>query len=293
MEAFGNTENKLPGEVVNGYKIQTSLGEGAFGNVYKVVKEEKTFALKRIEKRAQELPSVLNEIHSLQNAAHANVVEYINSFADGSAYYIVLEYCDHGSLDKYLQKQKRLGKEKRMGFIQDKANGISHLHYLGIMHRDLKPANILINSQCVAKIADFGLAKIFNSEATVEKLYTNTLVGTYAYMAPEVLKLFSKGAKPMPKDHYNFQADIFSIGLIFCSILDDDLKIHIETNLIGEKSNTEDGYTFKLPSKIPESMKKLINRMLEKDYHKRPTAREVKEELSSMFQYQEEFATPM
>ncbi|XP_033122888.1 uncharacterized protein LOC117121711 [Anneissia japonica] len=255
---------------VNGYCIVSRLGTGAFSDVYKAVEHstQETVALKRIKELALDA-SVLIEIKALQIAAHKNVVKYIKSFTDDNTLYIVLEYCTFGPIYSFI-KSKRPDKEKRMCLLQDIANGIAHLHSLKIVHRDLKPANILVDSQNVAKIADFGLAKVFKSDDTkkMEELYMATITGTYAYMAPEV-----------PTGYYNAQADIFSMGIIFCGILDDNLKDKVERELIGLKIHLVPGYKYKIPATIGTFMERLVTRMLQEDYHLRPKAHDVSQQL--------------
>ncbi|XP_033117746.1 aurora kinase B-like [Anneissia japonica] len=253
------------GRVVNGYQVERILGIGTFGDVYKVQKNGKHFALKRIDKSKQQLDSVKNEIQSLQIGAHVNVVGYIDRFHDSVSYNIILEYCEYGSIDEYLRRCWNCTFEKkRMGFIQNIADGVAYLHENNIAHRDLKPDNILIDSQGVAKIADFGLAKVFDSPDIRQTLYTNTLAGTYPYMAPEVIN----------GESYTMQADIFSMGLIFCCILHDDNKKYVEEERIGFKMINNQNYYVQLHllKGMRNNMVKLILNMLQKKYKDRVMA---------------------
>ncbi|XP_033103347.1 serine/threonine-protein kinase Aurora-3-like [Anneissia japonica] len=253
------------------YKLLEHLGSGAFGEVHKAV-EFSTNKIVAIKKVGLCLDcSAVTEIMTLQiSGAHNNVVQYIEYFTDQYGMYIVLEYCHFGSIDNFLKHNPSLDKNMRMGFLKDVSNGLAHIHGVNIVHRDLKPANILIDIRLVAKIADFGFAKFLNSfdtTTTVEK-YMKTVLGTYPYMAPEVLQ-----------GHYDANADIFSMGIIFCSILDDNLKEQIEKERIGEKMCIVQNYNYNVPPTIGPFMESLVTRMLQKDYHQRPTARDISQKL--------------
>ncbi|XP_071958597.1 uncharacterized protein [Antedon mediterranea] len=269
---MGNLESRplAKNQIVNGYEIVGRLGTGSFADVYKAVKSSKTIALKRFKELRLHVPDVLAEIESLKIAAHRNVVQYMESFADENTIYVVMEYCEFGDIEDYILSKKPNIKV-RMGFIQDIASGIAHLHGLKISHRDLKPANILVDNRRVAKIADFGLAKILSKTEgmkSLEEMYMETMAGTYVYMAPEV-----------PKGHYNAQADIFSMGIVFCCILDEEVKESIEKELVGLKMHVAEGYTYTVPAKVGAFMQRLITQMLQKDYHLRPKAQEISKKL--------------
>ncbi|XP_071958312.1 uncharacterized protein [Antedon mediterranea] len=251
------------------YDFCEKIGEGQFGIVYKGKHQQtnKTVAIKQLQRPNQDQdPHMLAEIESLKIATHKNVVQYMESFQIGNTIYIVMEYCDFGHITSFI-KSKKPNLKVRMGFIQDIASGIAHLHGLKISHRDVKPANILVDIRCVAKLADFGLAKILSKTSNgkkLEEMYMRSMAGTYAYAAPEVTKR-----------HYNAQADIFSMGIVFCCILDDELKGSIEKEMVGLKMHMFPEYTYTVPVKFEKFMHRLITQMLQRDYHLRPKAQEI------------------
>ncbi|XP_033114350.1 serine/threonine-protein kinase Aurora-3-like [Anneissia japonica] len=253
------------------YKLLEHLGSGAFGEVHKAVEfsTNKIVAIKKVG-----LCLDCSEVMILQIiGAHNNVVQYIEYFTDQNSIYIVLEYCHFGSIDNFLKHNPSLDKNMRMRFLKDVSNGLAHIHGVNIVHRDLKPANILIDNRLVAKIADFGLAKVLNYlTTTVEEKYMKTRLGTLPYMAPEVLQ-----------GHYDANADIFSMGIIFCGILDDNLKEQVENELIGVKMCREQNYIYNVPPTIGPFMESLVTRMLQKDYRRRPTALDISQKLMQHF----------
>ena len=108
-------------------------------------------------------------------------------FQKDDAFYIILEYCEGGTLRQYLgtKKNKRLGEWEVKKIIKELLNGYKELRDINITHRDLKLDNLLLTSShnYTLKIADFGIAK---QEKLATKLQTS--VGTVYYMAPEILK---------------------------------------------------------------------------------------------------------
>ncbi|XP_070546100.1 serine/threonine-protein kinase pdik1l-A-like [Ptychodera flava] len=171
------------------------------------------------------------------------------------------------------------------------ADAMQYSHKKGIVHRDLKPENVLIsieNGKPNAKIADFGIAKIKLSDGDPLPAsgvsYMHTPAGTRLYVAPEVYK-----------SHYKEKADIFSLGLMFCAILERRIdiirgrsRLMIYYNNIGEVCVGE--YLFHHPKAvrevgksviIQEAIRKLINSMIRCEYKARPSAREVYDVLNS------------
>jgi mitosis inhibitor protein kinase SWE1 len=142
----------------------------------------------------------LREARILQALSHAeHVVHYIDSWEHDFHVYIQTEYCEEGTLDKFLGvvgHQGRLDDWRIFKIMHDLCCGLKEIHDAGYMHLDLKPANILITFEGALKIGDFGLAQ----PITVERV---EIEGDREYMAPEMLS-----NKP------GTASDIFSLGLM-------------------------------------------------------------------------------
>ena len=154
---------------------------------------------------------------------HNNIIQLLDLKNDERDIFLIMEYADLGDLDKYVEKNLP-DLEAKIQIMLQTASGIHYMHSLQppVIHRDIKPGNILMQSSPqgpVAKICDFGLAKIFNPEAT--SLYMSTDAGTPMYRAPEQ---FVKG-----RQQYTSAVDVFSLGLVYMGLLNTSRnKPHIE-----------------------------------------------------------------
>lgn len=188
---------------------KSMLGKGASGFVHKAIHKPTgtVLALKSIniydkEKRAQ----LKNDLKVLQNSNCPFLVKFYGAFFYDGTVKLALEYMDLGSLDKVIEKIKNIPPPSTPEPIlakiaQEILQGLLYLHKVKHqIHRDIKPGNILINSEGLVKLTDFGISR------TVENTsgFSETFVGTKSYMSPERFK----------GDEYSFDSDIWSFGLI-------------------------------------------------------------------------------
>eukprot|EP00941_MAST-03F_sp_MAST-3F-sp1_P005162 g5162.t1 len=217
--------------------IKEKLGEGSFGMVSAARHRQTSqiVALKKI--RVNTAPgaersvtsTALRELQALKHLSepgHPNVVKLFDSFADGSCICMVLEYCET-DLQKLIQwhrgceDDKRLYNEKfairtRKQIIRSLLRAVLYLHTCSLLHRDIKPSNILITSNGVVKLADFGLTRVHvemegdEKKEKKSKLNYSHQVASRWYRPPELLF----GAR-----QYGQSADMWSVGCIFAEIL--------------------------------------------------------------------------
>ena len=195
------------------------LGRGTYGDVYlghrKASREQ--VAVKRIELKHTERQEVKieRELKALGRINHPNIIKLYDVKGSERFLYIIIEYCEHSDLEKYL-RGKELSEQHMMRFIQQSAEAIFFMHTMRpnpIIHRDIKPANFLITTQdgqLQLKVAGFGLARELGTSG---EIITATQAGTLCYMAPEVY-LGSTGSA-----HYGKKADTFSHGIFVISLL--------------------------------------------------------------------------
>lgn len=208
LETLTRISHKVRSQLDPGYL--EPLGEGSFGQVFQAKKNGRQVAvkvLKNIENRKQ-IQDFEREVDMLREAKHPKIVEVIECISIQNQLAIVMEFMAGGNLKGLLEKQRNRGqgKEFTVRFIEDIGSAIEHLHSLNIIHRDVKPENIFLSTDhAVLKLGDFGLAR-----ATEGTRQTKTQIGSYRYMAPEVVS--SRG-------HYSRKADVHSFGLCLVEVL--------------------------------------------------------------------------
>ncbi|EAS07197.2 Serine/Threonine kinase domain protein (macronuclear) [Tetrahymena thermophila SB210] len=205
LKKFTLTEGKL---LHGNYFIDSELGGGSFGKVYKAYKKDtkEVVAIKQIPKEGLNANPKLQQLYNsevslLKILSSENIIKYIDNFNTTDCCYIVTEYCNQGDLGTLLVKHKRFPEQRVISYFKQLLNGFKDLHKHQVIHRDIKPENILINQKTL-KIADLGFAKSITGT-------TQTCLGTYTTMAPEVLE-----QKP-----YGLEADVFSLGVMLYKLL--------------------------------------------------------------------------
>ncbi|XP_074590331.1 receptor-like serine/threonine-protein kinase SD1-7 [Curcuma longa] len=200
----------------NNYSEENKLGEGGFGVVYKgQLKDGQKIAVKKLARDSSQGPNEFhNELSLIAKLQHRNLVRLIGCCIEGDERLIILEYMENKSLNAFIYdktKSSLLNWQKRFNIIIGIARGLLYLHQdsrLRIIHRDLKLSNILLDKDMNPKISDFGIARIFEGDNTLEDMTTRP-VGTFGYMAPEYL---SYGL-------FSFKSDVFSFGVLVLEII--------------------------------------------------------------------------
>ena len=146
----------------------------------------------------------MNEINILSNMEkNEHVIGYYDMLKSQTNFYFVYEFCNGGTLQNMLDKEKRLDEKKALKIFKQLLVSFKLLYKYSVMHRDLKPDNILFKDG-VVKLGDFGFCK--NIEKTK---MTKTMLGSPIYMAPEILK----------GEVYSSKADIWSMGVVLFEMI--------------------------------------------------------------------------
>ncbi len=199
------------GQTVAGYRLEELLGEGAMSTVFRIRAEDgENLALKLIKAPFADDPNfrrrIAREVETCRDLRHPNIVALLGWNQDPEEpLYLVLE-CVEGETLKQRLRSDGLGlveTEKLLGGLID---GLLYAHRKGIVHRDLKPENVMLTTEGVVKIADFGLARSQEGEQITK---TGDSMGTPAYFPPEQIT----GAAPTPA------ADQYSLGVMLYEML--------------------------------------------------------------------------
>ena len=197
------------GSLVARYRVIEELGRGQMGVVYRAVQT----ALDR--EVAIKFPTVesavggerfLREARTLARLSHQNLVRVIDADLDGGRPFLVLEFVMGWSLMEYRERRETLPVAEAVGLVCQVLDGLAVAHAAGIVHRDIKSGNVLVSSDGVAKLADFGLARGPDAAALTQ---SGTLLGTPAYLAPEVAQ-----GKPG-----GVAADLYAAGVMLFELI--------------------------------------------------------------------------
>ena len=256
------------------YEVIKELGRGGFGIVYEAhdTSLDRLVALKALH------PNLVNDMTFLSRfkqeaklaarLEHPNIVP-VHEFnqADGR-YYIVMGLMTKGSLGDLLEKYGPRSSAQTKSFLEQVLNGMAYAHERGVIHRDLKPGNILIDEHNMAKIADFGFAKAMHSASSHSLSATGGVMGTPAYMAPEIWRGKDASAR----------SDIYSLGCIAYEMLTGKPLFDGESAAEIMTKHVIDGPSFQ--DDLPAPWRKLIEKCLAKNPSQRyQTAKAVLEDL--------------
>jgi len=200
---------------VPGYRIVGVLGNGGMGNVYQAFEPgfNRLVALKLLREYCRRGDTVAKrfaaEAHLLAQLDHRNVVRVYAVGEAGGRPFFAMKYVSGGSLDGHLAEY-RVSAGHAVRLLVKLARAVQYLHDRGVWHRDLKPLNILLDEEGEPLVADFGVAKWLEGESHTVGFGINR-VGTYAYMAPEMIRHGSASA--------GARADVWSLGVILFELL--------------------------------------------------------------------------
>ena len=286
-QEFNNDDSM--GDKFDDFEVLQLLGEGAYGKVLKVSSliNHKIYAMKILDLGDNKDSSIskeikekyfLSEVELLKKLKHPNIVKYYKSFREDDNLYIIMEYFDNGDLDDYInvlgKGNNQNKKEEIWNIFYQSISGLNYLHSKGVVHRDIKPCNIFMTKNKIIKIGDFGVSALFKN-VDIEKIkkLTNTYVGTYEYMAPEIIKREKK---------YNEKVDIFSMGCVFyeiCCLKTYQKKdTYIEDNHVKLRLIKNE-----IPKNYDTDMMEIIKLMLEENANIRPNSQTILEKVSENY----------
>eukprot|EP01104_Vermistella_antarctica_P014629 TRINITY_DN4638_c0_g1_i1.p1 TRINITY_DN4638_c0_g1~~TRINITY_DN4638_c0_g1_i1.p1 ORF type:complete len:376 (+),score=80.10 TRINITY_DN4638_c0_g1_i1:575-1702(+) len=191
------------------FELEDKLGEGSYGMVCKGIEKSTgdVYAIKFVDasgddENMEDMEEIKREIDILHECNECScIVRYFRCFFYDALLWVVMEYCQGGSVHDFMRVCKRSLTEVEVGaVIACIVEGLTYLHKRNILHRDVKASNVLL-SRTEAKLADFGVSAQLSS--TLQK--RETLIGSPYWMAPEAIVRDEEG--------YDAKADIWSLGI--------------------------------------------------------------------------------
>jgi serine/threonine-protein kinase len=265
------------------YHILKRIGEGGMGRVYlgEHVKMNRQCAIKVMS------PALVNDHESAARFAreassaariiHPNVAAVFDYGESDGLVYLVMEYVDGEPLSRVMAREAPLSLERSVDLARQIADGLGSAHELGIVHRDLKPDNILItrnkNGREVAKVVDFGIAKVVRENASDALTRTGLVIGTPEFMSPEQLL----------GDPIDARSDLYALGCIVHLMLTASPPFSATTReqMIKRRLTEDAPHIQHIDPGLPDSLDRIVVRLLARNPVERySSAAEVRDALS-------------
>ena len=259
------------GTILNQYKIISAIGKGGMGEVFLTedTKLKRQVALKilppEFAEDADRMGRFVREAQSASALNHPNIITIYEIGESDGTHFIATEFIDGKTLNDY-KRANPLNYKSALEIAIQVASALDEAHSAGIVHRDIKPDNVMIRSNGLAKILDFGIAKlsapktINEEDATAIKGGTSPgmIIGTANYMSPEQ----AEGKK------VDARTDIFSFGVLLYEMIAGELPFEGDSamKMIGAILHKEPK---PLSEEVPTEIQKIISKCLRKNRDER------------------------
>jgi len=184
------TGDPLVGRSLGPYLLEDRLGAGGMGTVYRAVHRElcQTRAIKVLQTGSANDPSFLERFRREARLAaglrHPNIVTIYDFGEQDGEYYVAMEYLAGRPLNDVLRSSGPLPPDRAIGMLEQLADALDYAHAQGLVHRDVKPANVMVEPNGHLTLLDFGISRAVDGTRMTR---TGLIMGTIAYMAPELL----------------------------------------------------------------------------------------------------------
>ena len=245
------------------YEILEELGRGGFGIVYRARDSVlgRYIALKVLHSQLTVDPGFIGRFEQEARLAaqleHPNLVPVHDLGQEDGRFFIAMGLMTEGSLKDKLKAEGALSEQEILDTFRQIIRGLKFIHENGVMHRDLKPGNILFDQHGTVRISDLGFAKAILSDTSTSLSMSGGLIGTPAYMAPEIWR--GKPATP--------QSDIYSLGCIIYEMLTGQTLFEGETPAESMTKHLIDGPQYN--QDLSDNWRELLNKCLAMDPNER------------------------
>ncbi len=276
----------IPGTKFGPYEIQSLLGAGGMGEVYRArdTRLQRTVAIKVLPAHLSSNPDLHarfeQEAKSISGLQHPNICVVHDIGSQDGVDFMVMEYVAGQTLDKLIPPGG-MATDQAIRYAIQVADALARAHAAGIVHRDLKPANIMVDESGLVKVLDFGLAKLAapasamsGEDATMATMATTPgmIVGTVAYMSPEQAE-----GKPI-----DARSDVFSFGSVLYEMLTGRRAFQGQSSaaLLSAVMRDDPKPLSEVKRDVPPEVRRIVIRCLKKDPAARfPSGAELAHEL--------------
>jgi eukaryotic-like serine/threonine-protein kinase len=265
------------------YEILSELGRGGMGVVYKARDPliNRLVALKTITSNLTGNTNLLERFYQEARSAgtlqHPNIVTIYELGEENGTTFIAMEYIDGETLEEMIARKANIPLVVKLGYFVRVSEGLEYAHEHGVIHRDIKPGNIMVTAEGVAKIVDFGIARIMDMSMT----QANFVIGSRGYMAPQLYKGERAGAG----------SDIWALGATLYEFLtfQKPFLADSEAALMYKVIHEDPPLLRTLCPDYPEPLENIVRQMLEKSESARfQSTREVIRDLGGLWRQAQE-----
>jgi Tol biopolymer transport system component/tRNA A-37 threonylcarbamoyl transferase component Bud32 len=259
-----------PGDTLAHYRIESKLGEGGMGVVYKArdTRLRRFVAIKVLPPERVADPErkrrFIQEARSASALNHPHIVTIHDIGSENGADFIAMEYIEGKTLGQMIPP-KGMAPREALNYAVQIADALAAAHAKGIVHRDVKPGNVMVTQSGVAKVLDFGLAKLsewspgeeVSTRTMSERTADGVVVGTVGYMSPEQAEGREVDAR----------SDIFSLGVVLYQMLTGRQPFHGSSPLLTMAAILRDEPLplASINPEVPSEVERMVARCLEKD----------------------------
>lgn len=251
----------------NRYQIEDRIGAGGMALVYeatdKLLNRKVAVKVLRPQFATDEefIERFKREAQAVANFTHPNIVNIFDIGEDDGTHYIVMENVQGETLKHRIQKQGKLDSVAALKITKQVCNALVTAHRKQIIHCDIKPGNILLASEDVVKLTDFGIARAVTSSSTLKQ--TDTVIGSAAYFSPEQAR----------GDKLDNRTDIYSLGIVLYEMVTGEVPFRGESPVsvalkhIKEEPKPPTKFDNTIPSQIEDIVLKAVNKKPENRYN--------------------------
>jgi eukaryotic-like serine/threonine-protein kinase len=251
------------------------IASGGMGEVYRAYDAvlAREVAIKVLHRHLAGDPGFIDRFRTEARSAaylnHPNIVAVYDWGASDGVYFMVMEYVRGHNVREVLAEAGRMEPAQAAVVLLQVLSALEHAHRQGIVHRDVKPENILLTTEGVAKVADFGLARAYSDMKSTQ---SGMVTGTVQYLAPEQIR--GQPAEP--------RTDVYAVGVVGYELLTGHAPFSGETSMSIAYQHLSD--RIQAPSElaptVPETLDRIVLHATEKAPEDRPqAAQEMRQEL--------------
>jgi len=248
------------GKLVGGCRIESKIGEGGCGQVYRGVDVmlERPVAIKvlhpALAARSDVAERFRSEALTLARFGHPNIGTLYSFHRLADTYVMVMEFIEGETFEELLQRGGPMSVATALPLLLQALDGIEHAHRHGVIHRDLKATNLMVNRAGIVKVMDFGIARANHAEGVTQ---ANQPIGTPEYMSPEQVR----------GEELDGRSDLYASGVLLYKMLTGRLPIRGASPfaVMQAQVGAEPRPLRERVPEIPEALEALVHRALAKN----------------------------